>query len=90
MIFKAMIRTVLMFALLAVPLLAVSAEEKTPSAKDQMNGLVGMCTASEETRAKRHAEKSLYERLGGYDRILEMTTEVVRLHSVNEKIKHTR
>ncbi len=31
-------------------------------------------------------EKSLYERLGGYDKILEMTTEVVRLHSINPTI----
>jgi hemoglobin len=87
--FRLLIRPLLLFALLAVPLLAFAGEEKAPTAEDHMNGLVEMCAASAEARAQRHTDKSLYERLGGYDRILEMTTEVVRLHTVNDQIKHT-
>jgi hemoglobin len=65
------------------------AGEKAPSTAEQMAGLEAMCTASADARAARHMDKPLYERLGGYDRILELTTEIVRLHSVNPEIKHT-
>jgi hemoglobin len=48
-----------------------------------MTGLQGMCEASADARQARHETKTLYERLGGYDKILTLTREVVRRHSVN-------
>ena len=53
------------------------------SADDQMKGLVGMCQESADAMAERQAAKSLYDRLGGYDKILELTNEIVRLHQIN-------
>jgi len=67
---------------------AISGEEEAPTTDQQMTGLMEMCAASADARAERHAEKSLYDRLGGYDKILALTTEIVRLHNENEAIKH--
>ena len=50
---------------------------------EKMAGLKQMCADSAEARAQRQAEDSLYNRLGGYDKIHEFTTEVVRLHKQN-------
>ena len=83
---KSMVLTVLMLSLLSV---AAFAEDKAPTVAEQMAGLEGMCEASAEAAAARHAETPLYERLGGYDRILELTTEIVRLHGINPDIKRT-
>ncbi len=54
-----------------------------PSSSAAMQGLVTMCTESADAMAARQAEKSLYDRLGGYDKILAITTELVRLHHEN-------
>ena len=76
--------------LVAIPVLGLAGDEQAPpSAKQQMAGLVKSCGASADARAARHEAKALYERLGGYDRILDLTTEIVRLHGENEAIKHT-
>lgn len=54
-----------------------------PSSSTAMQGLVTMCTESADAMAARQAEKPLYDRLGGYEKIHAITTEIVRLHSVN-------
>jgi len=59
-----------------------------PSVAEQMAGLQQMCADTAEARAQRQAEQSLYERLGGYDKIHEFISEVVRLHKENPDINH--
>ena len=76
----------LMISLTAV---AAAADEGAPTVAEQMAGLEAMCEASADARAARHADTALYDRLGGYDSILELTTEIVRLHAENEQIKRT-
>lgn len=87
-------RNRLKICLLAVAMIVVLvplswATEKEKSTEEQMAGLQTMCTKSADARAERHLNKPLYDRLGGYDKILELTTEVVRLHSINPDIKWT-
>jgi hemoglobin len=65
-----------------------TAAAAAPTVAEQLGSLQKMCAASEDVRSRRHAAKALYHRLGGYDRILELTREVVRLHKQNEAIKH--
>ena len=60
----------------------------TPTVAEQMAGLQTMCADSEQARAGRQAENALYNRLGGYDRIHQLTREVVRLHKQNDAIQH--
>ncbi len=61
----------------------LAAAGESPSVDEQMAGLVQMCADTEAARAQRQAEKPLYDRLGEYDAILELTTEIVRLHNIN-------
>lgn len=75
----------LLVLLLALPVLAAEA----PTVAEQMTGLQTMCNESATARAERQEAKSLYERLGGYDRILALTTDIVRRHRLNEPIKRT-
>lgn len=75
-------------ALVAILVPTALAGDDGPTIEEQMAGLQAMCIESADARADRQNEKPLYERLGGYDRILELTTEVVRLHSINPQIKH--
>ena len=63
-----------------------NAKKNQPTVEEQIHGLEQMCTASAEARAKRHEEKSLYERLGKDEKIHELTKEVVRLHLENENL----
>ncbi|MBC8425274.1 group 1 truncated hemoglobin [bacterium] len=81
---------ILLAMMLAIlPATAFAGGDEAPAVEEQMTALVDMCKGSVKDRTARHAEKPLYERLGGYDRILELTTEIVRLHGINEEIKHT-
>jgi len=74
----------LMMAVLAIfPILSIAGDHPEPSAEEQMAGLVGMCDASAEARTARQAAESLYDRLGGYDKIHALTTEIIRLHNIN-------
>ena len=57
-----------------------------PSVAEQIGGMQAMCAETAEARAQRQAEKPLYDRLGGYDRIHEFTREVVRLHFENKAL----
>ena len=60
--------------------------DKEPTTAEKMNGLQDMCTTTEEARTERQAADSLYNRLGGYDRILELTTTIVVNHRKNPDI----
>ena len=73
--------------LLMLPVATLAGTEEGPSVAEQVQHLQSSCEASAEVRETRHAERPLYERLGGYQRILALTTEVVRLHKQNDAIK---
>jgi hypothetical protein len=72
-----------MVVLAIFPILATAGDQEAPSIEEQMNGLQGMCDASAEARTARQEAKPLYDRLGGYERIHALTTEIVRLHQIN-------
>jgi len=63
--------------------------EKAPTTREQVLGLDAMCAENAEAMAARQTEKSLYERLGGEEKIHEIVVEIVRLHGINPVIKHT-
>jgi len=68
-----------------------STKDAAPAAVDadaQVMELEKMCEGNAEARAARHAEKTLYERLGKDEGIHRLTKEIVRLHLENEQIKH--
>jgi hemoglobin len=69
---------------------AVADETKAvpPTVSEQVLSLEAMCAENAEAMATRQTEKSLYERLGGEEKIHAIVAEVVRLHGVNEPIKH--
>lgn len=77
------VATVLLLAMAAT--LAIAAD--SPTTEDQMNALTAMCESSAQARTDRQASASLYDRLGGYDRILDLTHEIVRRHQKNDGIK---
>ncbi len=56
------------------------------STAEQMAGLGTMCDETTSARKDRQNHESLYSRLGGYDKILNFTTELVRLHLENPAI----
>lgn len=78
--FKNGIASVLLFALLSAGLASAG---NHPTVDEQVAGLVEMCADSEAARVARHEAKPLYYRLGEYDKIRELTEEIVRLHSIN-------
>ena len=78
--FKHSVASILLFALFSAGL-ATAGDD--PSVDQKIEGLVKMCTDSEEARVARHEAKPLYFRLGEYDRVHELTEEIVRLHSIN-------
>jgi hemoglobin len=61
-------------------------DNDAPTVAEQIGGMQAMCAETAQARAQRQAEKPLYDRLGGYDRIHEFTSEVVRLHFENEAL----
>lgn len=66
---------------------ALAGDKAAPTVDEQMAGLVGMCEETAADRASRHEKESLYDRLGGYDKIKALTQEIVRLHSENEDFR---
>jgi len=72
--------------ILAIFFLWSTPADSAPSTADQMAGLQTMCDESVSARESRQKQKSLYLRLGGYEKILALTTEVVRLHQKNPTI----
>jgi hemoglobin len=79
---------VLLALLLVLTPAVVAASEDEPSVAEQMQSLQQGCHDSAAAREKRHSETPLYQRLGGYDKILDLTREIVRLHNQNEAIRH--
>ncbi len=73
-------------AMLAVGIAGANDTNTAPSVAEQIAGMQAMCAETAPARAERQADEALYFRLGGYDRILEFTTEVVRLHFENEAL----
>ena len=78
--FKHGIATILFIVLFSAGL-ATAGDD--PTVDEQVAGLVTMCADSEAARVVRQEAKPLYFRLGEYDRIFELTEEIVRLHSIN-------
>ncbi|MEE4271324.1 MAG: group 1 truncated hemoglobin [Thermoanaerobaculales bacterium] len=72
-----------MIAAVGVASGGVASAAGEPSVDEQIAGLVQMCAQSEEARVARQAAEPLYVRLGESGGVHRMTTEVVRLHSVN-------
>lgn len=58
------------------------------SVEEHIAQLNKMCEDTAEAREARQAEAPLYDRLGGYDKISALTTEIVSLHEQNEAIQH--
>jgi hemoglobin len=81
--------TGLMTVLLITMAMSAMAVENSKESAKAMTGLQGMCEETQGARTARHAKEVLYDRLGGYDKILALTTEIVRLHAINDEIKHT-
>jgi len=65
------------------------AKETEPTVEEKMAGLQAMCEETATARAERHAEKSLYDRLGGYDKTHKCMEKIIELHLENDEIKHT-
>jgi hemoglobin len=80
---RVMIGIMMMVVLAIFPILSIAGDHPEPSVDEQMAGLVGMCDASTAARAERQDAEPLYDRLGGYDKILALTNEIVRLHQIN-------
>lgn len=66
-----------------------ASEAKTaPSADEQVASLEAMCAANADAMSARHAETSLYERLGGEEKIHEITRELMRVHLENPDVAY--
>ncbi len=65
---------------------ATAAPPKTPA--EQILAMEQGCSATAAERQKRQAEKPLFVRLGGEEKILAFTREIVRLHRQNPAIGH--
>lgn len=91
-------RFVILFCLFALsfatlPLIASATEDsdslekaEAPSIVDQVHGLEAMCAANSEAMTAHPPTESLYDRLGGRDKIHEIVVEIVRRHNVNEPL----
>jgi hemoglobin len=89
-IMKTILTAMALVALLGFNLAAMAGtgSEAAPTADQQVKSLEQMCEDSASARSARHAEKTLYERLGKEKGINAITTEIVRLHRLNPAIKH--
>lgn len=72
---------------IAAPALAGESNE-SGSAAEQLARIKAECNEAAGEIARRQAESSLYERLGGRDDIRALTDEIVRLHLENDSINH--
>ncbi len=59
-------------------------EKAAPTAAAQIDQMVAGCEASADARTARHADKPLYERLGGHDPIMAVTKKIIELHVAND------
>jgi hemoglobin len=55
-----------------------------PTVSEQIKGLQAMCAQNAESMAAADSTKSLFERLGGSEKIHDIVAEVVRLHNQNK------
>lgn len=88
MINRTTTRWTLMTGLLAALSLGPAAAGEAPTVAEKMAGLQGMCAESADARAQRQAAEPLYDRLGSYEKIHALTTEIVKRHNENPEIKH--
>lgn len=63
-------------------------DEAEPDASAQIAQLKATCRDAAAEIEQRQAESSLYERLGGREKINALTDEIVRLHRENDRIKN--
>lgn len=79
--------------LMAVGLVAFagddSAKKEAPTVDEQIAGLQAMCKENAGPSAERQEKDSLYNRLGGYDKIHKLCETIIQNHDINEDIKHT-
>ena len=61
---------------------------QAPTPDEQVAALDAMCAEAQSAMAARQAENSLFNRVGGRDGISKAVAETVRLHQINEPIKH--
>lgn len=82
--------TILGLALTLAVILPVpeTAAGESTEASMKIEQIAAMCTENSEAMAARQATESLYDRLGGYDRIHALTKEIVRRHNENPDIDH--
>jgi len=80
--------TALMTALVIILISGVAVADNTKATNEAIEGLNTMCSENAAAQSERQEKDSLYNRLGGYDKILKWTTELARLHSINDDIKH--
>lgn len=78
----------LILALSCALLIPVSAmtDEAQPTPDEVLAQMEAQCAANADAMAARQAETSLYERLGGEEKIHEFTRELVRVHKENDKV----
>jgi hemoglobin len=82
--------TKLMLALacaLLIPASAFAGDEAEPTPEDIIAQMEAQCAANAEAMAARQAETSLYERLGGDEKIHEFTRELMQVHMDNPKVR---
>jgi len=82
---KRTVMTLIMLAALGAIPVAFAA---TSDADVQVADLEKMCEANAADRTARHAETTLYERLGKEQGIGRLTREIVRMHKQNDAIGH--
>tara|TARA_R110002096_G_scaffold350395_1_gene543425 strand:+ start:1291 stop:1863 length:573 start_codon:yes stop_codon:yes gene_type:complete len=63
------------------------ADGEKPDAMAAIDGMIADCATTAEARAARHAEKPLYERLGGREPLLAFTKRVLERHQENPPIQ---
>jgi hemoglobin len=71
---------------LALLSLSASAETAQPTDAEQVAGIQKMCTDASADMQKRQAEKSLYDRLGGEQKIQTLARKIIEAHQKNPKI----
>jgi len=64
-------------------------EAPAPTPDEQVAGLELMCAEAQPAMAARQAESTLFNRVGGREGLHVVVEDTVRLHQINEQIKHT-
>ena len=72
---------------LIVPASALAGDEAEPTPEDIIAQMEAQCAANSEAMAARQAETSLYERMGGEEKIHEFTRELMEVHMGNDAVR---